>query len=85
MNIPKVLGIAFFYKTTPVAAFEVSFSVRNEFKNTNISGEIVFALFSLFCIQIQEPLSTSIATKAIVSLEKFARFYYHKIFETRIQ
>ena len=82
MNIPKVLGIAFFYKTTPVAAFEVSFSVRKEFKNTNISGEIVFALFSLFCIQIQEP---SIATKAIVSLEKFARFYYHKIFETRIQ
>ena len=82
MNIPKVLGIAFFYKTTPVAAFEVSFSVRKEFKNTNISGEIVFALFSLFCIQIQQ---RSIATKAIVSLEKFARFYYHKIFETRIR
>ena len=68
MNIPKVLGT--------VAAFEVSFSIRN-------SGEITFALISLFHVQIAEPASRSTTTKAFVFLAKFAEFYYLKIFETR--
>ena len=28
VNIPKVLGTAFFYRTSPMAAFELSFSIK---------------------------------------------------------
>ena len=31
MNIPEVLATAFFYRTTLVAAFELSFSIRKNF------------------------------------------------------
>ena len=31
VHIQKVLGIAFFYRTTPVSTFEVSFSTRKQF------------------------------------------------------
>ena len=34
VNIPKVLGTAFFYRVTPAAAFELSFSIRKELKKT---------------------------------------------------
>ena len=36
-------------------------------------------------VQIQEPASRSTIMTALVSLAKFAKFYYHKIFETRSQ
>ena len=83
MNIPKVFGIAFF-RTISVAAFELNFSIRKEFLN-KVSGEIAFALINLFQVQIQEPESRSITTRAFVFLAKFAEFYYPKIFETRNQ
>ena len=74
---------SFFYRTTPVAAFELSFSIRKELKKKKVSGEITFALISLFHVQIQEPASRSATSRTIVFLAKFAEFYYHKIFETR--
>ena len=48
-----------------------------------VSGEIAFDLISLFHVQIQEPKSRSITRRAFVFLAKFAKLYYHKIFETR--
>ena len=80
VNIPKVLGTAFF-GTTPVAAFELRFSIRKEFLKKKVSGEIAFELISLF--HVQEPTSRSTTTRAFVFLAKFAEFYYHKLFETR--
>ena len=70
-------------RTTPVAAFEVSFSIRKEFKKKKVSGEITFALINLFHVQIPEPASRSATTTAFVFLTKFAEFYYLKIFKTR--
>ena len=68
----------FFYRTTPVAVFERTLKKK-------VSGEIAFALISLFHVQIQEPASRSTTTRAFVFLAKFAEFYYHKIFQTRIR
>ena len=45
-----------------------------------VIGEIVFDLISLFHVQIQEPTSRSTTTRVFVFP---AKFYYHKIFETR--
>ena len=45
--------------------------------------EGAFALINLFRVQIQEIATRSTTTRAFVFLEKFAEFYYHKIFETR--
>ena len=36
-----------------MAAFEVNFCTRKEFKKKKESGEIAFALISLFYVQIQ--------------------------------
>ena len=65
-----------------MAAFELSFSIRKEFQKKE-SGEIAFALISLFLVQMQEPGSRSTTTRTFVFLAKFAEFYYHKIFKTR--
>ena len=46
-----------------------------------VSGEIAFALISLFNLQIHEPASKPTATRAFAFLAKLAEFYYHKIFE----
>ena len=51
---------SFFYRTTPVAAFEVSFSQRKEFqkkKKKKIVERLPLVFISLFCIQIQKPAS----------------------------
>ena len=69
----------FFYRRTTVAAFELCFSIRKNFKK-EVSGEIAFDLISLFHVQIQEFTRTSTTTKACVFP---AKFYYHKISETR--
>ena len=45
-----------------MAIFEVSFSIRKEFTRKKVSGEIAFALISLFHVQIQEPASRSTTT-----------------------
>ena len=81
-NIPKVLATVF-YGTTPVAAFELCFSIRKNFFKKKVSWEIAFELNSLFHVQIQEPKSMSTTTRAFVFLAKFLKFYYRKIFETR--
>ena len=73
VNIPRVLGTA-----TPVAAFELCFTIRKEFLKNKVSGEIVFELISLFHVQIQKPTSRSTTTRAFAFLAKFAEFYYPK-------
>ena len=70
------------YRTTPVAAFALSFSIRKELKKKKVS-EIDSTLISLFHVQIQEPASSSTTTKAFVFLANFADIYHHKIFKTR--
>ena len=84
MNIAKVLR-ELFYRITPVAAFEVSFSIRKELKKKKDNGKVAFPLVSLFHIQIQEPASKSSTMRTFVFLVKFAEFYYHKIFDARSQ
>ena len=79
MSIPKVLGTIFFYRTTAVAAFEL-FLVSERIFKKKVSRDIAFDLISLFHIQIQEPTRSSTTTRAFVFP---AKFYYHKIFETR--
>ena len=74
-----------FYRITPVAAFEVSFSIRKELKKRKDNGKVAFPLVSLFHIQIQEPASKSSTMRTFVFLVKFAEFYYHKIFDARSQ
>ena len=58
MNIPKVLGIVFFfYRITLVAAFELCFGIRKEFLKKKVSGEVAFDLISVFHVQLQQPKS----------------------------
>ena len=66
-----------------MAALELSFTIRKEFLKKKVSGEIAFALVTLFHSQIQEPAGTSTTMRAFVFLAEFAEFYHHKIFETR--
>ena len=80
VNIPSFMN-SFFHRTTPVAAFELCFSIRKEFLKKKVSGENVFVLINLF--HIQEPTRRSTTTRAFAFLAKFAEFYYHKVFETR--
>ena len=56
------------------------FQYQKEFLKKKTSGEIAFDLISLFHVQIQEPKRNSTTTRAFVFA---AKFYYHKIFETR--
>ena len=79
MNIPKVLGAAF-YRTTQVAAFEFCFSIKRSFKKE--SRDTALELISLFNVQIQEP-TRSTMVRAFVFLANIPKFYYYKIFETR--
>ena len=51
--MPKVLGIAFRDRAAPVAAFELSFSIR-KFKKKKVRGEIAFTVINLVLVQIQE-------------------------------
>ena len=46
------------------------------------SGEIAFALISLYHVLIPEPTSRSTTMRAVVFLTKLPEFYYDKIFET---
>ena len=59
-----------------MAAFELCFSIWKEFLKKEAGGEIVLDLISLFCVQIQEPTSSSTTTRAFVFLAKFAESYY---------
>ena len=56
------------------------FYYQKEFVKKKVSGEIAFDVISLLHVQIQEPTRRSTTTGAFVFP---AKFYYHKIFETR--
>ena len=71
VNVLKGLGTTFF-RTIPVVAFQLSFSIREEFLEKKVSGEIAFALINLFQAQIQEPANRSTTTRAFVFLAKFS-------------
>ena len=79
VNIPKVLGAAFFI----VAAFATSFSIKKNYRK-KVTAEIAFALINLFHVQIEEPASSSTTTRIFVFLATFAAFYY-KMLKTRNQ
>ena len=68
-----------------MAAFELNISNQKRILKNKVSGEMVFALISLFHVQIQEPTRRSTISRAFVFFAKFAEFYYHIIFETRSQ
>ena len=56
------------------------FYYQKEFIKKKVSGEIAFDVISLFHVQIEEPTRHSTTMRAFVFP---AKFYYHKIFETR--
>ena len=82
MNIPKVLGTAFFVEQI-WWLFLNYVLVSERILKKKISGEIDFDLISLFHVQIQELTSRSTTTRAFVFLAKFAEVYNHKIFGER--
>ena len=47
-----------------MAAFESSLVFEKNLKKKEVSGEIAFALISLFHVQLQEPASRSTTTRA---------------------
>ena len=77
----KVLGTAFFIEYPWRLLSNLVF--KEEFKEKKVSGDIAFALISLFHVQVEKPASRSTTLKAFVFLAKFAEFCYHKKFETR--
>ena len=82
LNIPKVLGRVFFIEQLCWLLLNY-FSIKKEFFEKKVSGEIAFDLISLFHVQIQESTDRSTTTREFVFLAKFAEFYSHKIFETK--
>ena len=54
MNIPKVLGTAFFIEQLWWLLLNYVLVSENNFKKNKVSGEIAFELISLFHLQIQE-------------------------------
>ena len=60
-----------------MAAFELSFSIRKEFQKKE-SGEIAFALISLFLVQMQEPGSRSTTTRTLSFLQNLLNFIITK-------
>ena len=83
VNISKVLETAFFIEQLWWLLLNYVLVFRKEFKEKKVSGEIVFALISLFHVQIEKPTSRPTTLRAFVFLAKLAEFYYHKKFETR--
>ena len=64
----------------PVAAFEISFSTRKEYKKRQLMERLHLLLISLFHIQIQDPCKQVNYYESICFSYKI---YYRKIFETR--
>ena len=67
-----------------MAACELSFSINKEFQEDKVSRETAFPLISLFYVPIQKPASRATTNGAFIFLVKFAKFYYHKMFETNV-
>ena len=83
LNIPKVLGTAFFIEQLWWLFLNYVLVLRKEFKEKKVSGEIAFAAISLLHAQIHKLANRSTILREFVFLAKFAEFYYHKKFETR--
>ena len=71
------------YRTTPVAAFELSFSIRKEFKKKKSSGEI-----DCLCINWLVSCTNTRTCKQVnyhgrIYLSFIFEFCYHKIFKAR--
>ena len=79
MSIPKVLGTIFSIEQQQWLLLNYVLVSERIFKK-KVTGEIAFDLISLFHVQMQEPTRHSTTTRALVFP---AKFYYHKIFETR--
>ena len=82
MNIPKVLRTASFIEQLRWLHLNYILVFIKEFKAKKVSGEIAFALISLFHVKIQKLASRSTDLRAFVFLAKFTEFLYHKKFET---
>ena len=74
----KSVRDSLFYRTTLVAAFELSFSIHKRIKEKEVRGEIAFALISLFHVQIQKPASRSTTLRAFVFLANLLNFIITK-------
>ena len=61
-----------------MVAFELSFSIRKEFTNKEVSGEIFFALISLVFVQIQEPANSSTTAENLPFLQNLLNFIITK-------
>ena len=72
-----------FFRIISVATYELSLVLEKNFLKKEVSGEIAFALINLFQVQIQDPAGSSTTTTAFLFPERFAEFYYHKMFEAR--
>ena len=79
MHIPKALRSAFFYRTSSLSAFEVSFSIRKKFSKKKSNGEIAFALISLFHVQIQEPANRSTTMPFLQNFQTIAKYMSQNI------
>ena len=75
----------FFYRTTPDAAFEISFSIRKNEEKKKLSGEITFALIRLFYVQIQGPANRSTTTKAFVFFQNLMNFTITKYLQQNVE
>ena len=61
----RTFQIQLFYRATPVAVFELRFSIRKELKNRKLVERlIIFALIGLLHVQIPEPASRWTTTRA---------------------
>ena len=65
-----------FYRTTPVAALELSSSIRKEFWKKKISGEIAFVLISL--LQYKSLLADQLPQQYLSFLENLLNFIITK-------
>ena len=79
MSIPKVLGAISSLEQLQWLLLKYVLVSERIFKK-KVSGEIAFDLISLFHVQIQEPTRSLTTTGAFFFP---AKFYYHKLFETR--
>ena len=55
----------------PVAAFEISFSTRKEYKKRKLMEKLHLLLLACFMYKYKIPASWSTTTRAFVSLTKF--------------
>ena len=74
-----------FYRTTPVAAFELSFSIRKEFKKKKASREIDCLCFNWLVSCTNTRTCKQVNYHESIYLSLIFEFYYHRTFKTRSQ